>query len=242
MSTTLDKISLINILNSGKINLQGQFLLGSNYTFFAELIYESDTIPVVYKPRRGERPLWDFPVNTLGKREVAAYLISDFLEWDLVPPVIYRRRGPLGPGSLQLFIDHDPEYHYFKFSETDRQRLRPATLFDLIINNADRKAGHILIGKDDHLWLIDHGICFNTENKLRTVLWEFIGQPIPPDLLSSLNKLVEDLQTKGQLFQSLRPYLRVSEINAIIRRSERVLDSGIYPTPSTRFPVPYPPI
>ena len=242
MSTILDKTTLINILNLGKINLQGQFLFGSNFTFFAELVYETDTIPVVYKPRRGERPLWDFPVNTLGKREVAAYLISEFLGWDLVPPVVYRKRGPLGPGSLQLFIDHDPEYHFFKFSKTDRERLRPAALFDLVVNNADRKGGHILIGRDGHIWLIDHGICFNNENKLRTVIWDFIGQSIQPDWLFALDQMVNDLQTKGGLFISLRAYLRVSEINAIVRRTLKLLETGVFPSPSTRYPIPYPPV
>ena len=163
MLNILTKDQILTALQTGEIDLQGQFVLGSNYTFLARLTFESSSFPVVYKPLRGERPLWDFPIKTLGKREAAAFVVSEALGWDLVPPVVFRQKGPFGAGSCQLFVEHDPEYHYFRFSEDDHQRLRPAALFDLVINNADRKGGHILVGTDGHLWLIDHGICFHIE-------------------------------------------------------------------------------
>ena len=242
MLPSLNKTAVLTALQKGEINLQGQFILGSNYTFLAQLTYETETYPVVYKPRRGEKPLWDFPQNTLGKREVAAFLVSEALGWELVPPIVYRKKGPFGPGSLQLYIDHDPEYHFFNFSETDRQRLRSAALFDLVVNNADRKGGHILVGKDGHLWLIDHGICFNKENKLRTVIWDFIGEPLPPDLLVGLQGMVETLKTKGELYFSLRSMLKVGEITALIYRTQELTEGAIFPPPTTRYPIPYPPI
>ncbi len=140
----------------------------------------------MYKPTRGERPLWDFPPASLAGREVAAYLVSEALGWRLVPPTIYRKKGPLGPGSLQAFVEHDPEYHYFTFNESDRQRLRPVALFDLLINNADRKGSHVLLDEQDHMWLIDHGVCFHVEDKIRTVIWDFAGEPFPDALCSDL--------------------------------------------------------
>jgi streptogramin lyase len=120
----------------------------------------------------------DFPRASLARREVAAYLVSEALGWRLVPPTVYRKDGPIGSGSLQLFIEHDPGYHYFTFSDADRQRLHPVAIFDLLINNADRKGSHLLLDPDGHLWLIDHGLCFHREDKLRTVIWDFAGEPI----------------------------------------------------------------
>ena len=237
-----EKTRILSALQEGVIDLQGQFVLGSNYTFLAQLTYESAAFPVVYKPLRGERPLWDFPVKTLGKREAAAYLVSEALGWELVPPVVFRKKGPFGSGSCQLFVEHDPEYHYFRFSADERQRLRSTALFDLVINNADRKGGHILVGKDGHFWLIDHGICFHTEPKLRSVVWDFIGEPIPPTLLSDLDLFTVTLESKGPLYLSLRKLLRVSEINAMLDRTRRLLQNGAFPAPATRFAVPYPPI
>jgi uncharacterized repeat protein (TIGR03843 family) len=150
--------AILTALRSGELAVKGEFLWGSNYTFLVKVVHAGENLSGVYKPTRGERPLWDFPVASLARREVAAYLVSEAIGWRLVPPTVYRRNGPAGPGSLQLYIEHDPEYHYFNFSEDDLQRLRPVALFDLIINNADRKGSHILIDNDRHLWLIDHGI------------------------------------------------------------------------------------
>ena len=154
--TAADDFHLIT-LQQGEMTVQGEFLWGSNYTFLVQVEHEGTQLAAVYKPSRGERPLWDFPTASLAHREVAAYLVSEASGWQLVPATVHRKDGPAGAGSLQVFIDHDPEYHYFNFSAEDRQRLRRVALFDLLINNADRKGSHILIDPDDHLWLIDHG-------------------------------------------------------------------------------------
>jgi len=155
----------------------------------------------VYKPQKGEMPLWDFPEESLAARESAAYLVSEALGWELVPPTIMRPDGPFGPGSYQYFIPHDPEQHYFTFDEAIHKRLRPTALFDLIINNADRKGGHILLGEDGHIWLIDHGLCFHAQPKLRTVIWDFSGQPIESPLLDSLQTLYDNLGLETQIRQ-----------------------------------------
>jgi hypothetical protein len=197
----------------------------------------------VYKPVRGEQPLWDFPAGSLSGREVAAYLVSEFLGWQLVPPTVYRRKAPLGPGSIQLYIEHDPQYHYFSFTHEDKQRLRPVVLFDLVINNADRKGGHILMDENRHIWLIDHGICFHVEDKLRTVIWDFAGEPIPTDLLEDLTRLLEELTQTGRLVESLTAYLSPAEIRALERRTRRLIENGCFPHPApSRRPYPWPPV
>ena len=242
MLNSPSKNQIITALQDGKIDLQGQFMLGSNYTFLAQLTYETSLFSVVYKPLKGERPLWDFPVKTLGKREAAAFVVSDALGWDLVPPVVYRKKGPFGSGSCQLFVEHDPEYHYFRFSEADHQRLRPTALFDLVINNADRKGGHILIGTDGHIWLIDHGICFHGDYKLRTVVWDFINEPVPADLLADLERFASGLRQKNETYLVLKKLIKVGEINAMLKRVDSLLEKKLYPAPITRYAVPYPPI
>lgn len=233
----------IILLEKGDIQIEGQFIWGSNYTFLANVNSEGRSIKAVYKPTRGERPLWDFPAASLAKREVAAFFFSKALNWDFVPPTVYRKQGPLGRGSLQLYIDHDPEYHYFNFSPQDKQRLKPVVLFDLLVNNADRKGSHLLVDPTGKLWVIDHGICFHTDDKLRTVIWDFIGSPIPADLLSTVEGIIPRLKPDQDLYAQLRPYLREAEINAIRRRARRLLDHPIFPAPlGKERPFPYPPI
>ena len=158
--------------------------------------YAGQELPAVYKPIRGEQPLWDFPDNTLARREVAAYLVSEALGFHFVPYTTLREDGPFyGEGSLQQYIEYDPEYHYFSFSQEDKERLRPVAFFDLLVNNADRKGSHVLIEKDtDKLWVIDHGICFHEEDKLRTVIWDFAGKPIPGELCGTLHTLLSGTQ------------------------------------------------
>lgn len=231
-------------LQKGKITLQGQFLNSSNYTFLGLLEHEGVQARVVYKPARGERPLWDFPPATLARREAAAYLVSEALGWELVPPTVYRRQQmPAGAGSVQLFIEHDPEYHYFNFKPADRQRLRPAVLFDLVVNNADRKGGHILIDPNDHLWLIDHGVCFHEEDKLRTVIWDFSGEAIPAGLRADLQRLHQELEAGGAVRQQLTGLLSRAEISALKERAHRIAEAGVFPTPDhVRRPFPWPPV
>ncbi len=234
---------ILTILQKGEMTLRGQFVHGSNYTFLASIVHQNQEYPAVYKPVRGEQPLWDFPAGTLSGREVAAYLVSEFLGWRLVPPTVYRRKAPLGPGSVQLYIEHDPQYHYFSFTPEDRQLLRPVVLFDLVINNADRKGGHVLMDENHHIWLIDHGICFHEEDKLRTVIWDFAGEPIPTDLLKDITRLLEELTQTGRLVESLTAYLSPAEIRALERRTRRLIENGCFPHPApSRRPYPWPPV
>jgi hypothetical protein len=200
----------------------------------------SEIFPAVYKPARGERPLWDFPEGSLAQREVAAYVISRALGWDLVPPTVLRPDGPAGPGSLQLFVDADPERHYFRFNQAEKQRLRPAALFDLLINNADRKGGHVLLGESDHLWLIDHGVCFHVEDKLRTVIWDFVGEPIPGELLAGLRIFRRALKEDAALQAELAALLSAPELSALQARAGRLLRLKCFPPPGAGRPYPWP--
>ena len=229
-------------LQQGELELKGQFMLGSNYTFLVTVHYDGCEYPAVYKPSKGERPLWDFPENTLALREVAAYLVSEVLGFHFVPYTTLRAEVPLyGSGSLQQYIDYDPEYHYFTFSDEDKARLRPVAFFDLLVNNADRKGSHLLIEKDTNkLWAIDHGICFHEEDKLRTVIWDFAGQPIPDELCAALDAL---LSRNSSLLTDLQLYLSPQEISALSGRAKRLLAAKVFPRlPSDRRVYPYPPV
>ncbi len=243
MQAILHPSDQLALLESGEIGLEGQFVWGSNYTFLVNVRQEKKEVKAVYKPTRGERPLWDFPAASLAKREVAAYLLSEALGWGFVPPTVYRKQAPLGRGSIQLYIPHDPEYHFFNFSPEDKGRLRPVVLFDLVINNADRKGSHLLKDGNGKLWVIDHGICFHVDDKLRTVIWDFIGSPIPNDLLADLQSVLPDLEKDEKVFILLRPYLREVEIKAITHRARWLLENPIFPAPQGKErPFPYPPL
>ena len=224
-------------LECGEYELKGQFVLGSNYTFLVDVHHEGETYPAVYKPSRGEQPLWDFPEQTLALREVAAYIVSEALGFHMVPFTTLRNDGPYGVGSLQQFVEYDPEYHYFNFTNADKQLLRPIALFDLLVNNADRKGGHIFFENATHkLFAIDHGICFHEEDKLRTVLWDFAGQRIPADLL-------ERLSPSPDLLADLGPYLSPEEISALCTRAEYIRKKGTFPRqPRDRRAMPWPPL
>lgn len=232
--------TLLATLAGGTIEVAGQFLWGSNYTFLVRVRGEAGEIPAVYKPSRGERTLWDFPPQTLAAREVAAYLVSRELGWDLVPPTVLREDGPAGPGSLQQYVEADPERHYFTFSPSEKSRLIPAAAFDVLINNADRKGGHVLLGPDDHLWLIDHGVCFHAEDKLRTVIWDFAGQAIPDRVLANLRDFRERLEKDPGLGGVLRALLDPEELEALAARADRLLASGVFPHPRPGRPYPWP--
>jgi len=224
-------------LELGDYELKGQFILGSNYTFFVNVQYEGAEYPAVYKPCKGEQPLWDFPDNTLAQREVAGYLLSEQLGFHFVPVTVLREYGPHGRGSLQQYVKYDVEYHYFNFTTEDKELLKPVMLFDLLVNNADRKGSHVFFENDTHkLYAIDHGICFHEENKLRTVIWDFAGQAIPEELLTPLSHT----DNWPSLFES---YLSPVEITALQRRAERLCTSKVFPrAPRDRRAFPYPPI
>jgi len=228
---------LKQVLQHGNYEIKGQFALGSNYTFLVTVQYKGKEYSAVYKPLRGEQPLWDFPENTLAGREVAAYLVSESLGFHMVPFTTLREDGPYGAGSLQQFIEYDPEYHYFNFTEADKQLLKPVVLFDLLCNNADRKGSHVFFENGTHkLYAIDHGICFHEDDKLRTVLWDFSGQKIPGDLLSRLS-------LSRSLLTDLERYLKPREISALCARAESILKKGLFPRqPRDRRAMPWPPL
>lgn len=228
----MDKNETLSALRHGDLRVEGQFIYGSNYTFMAACQYKGQTLKTVYKPLRGERPLWDFPNQTLARREVAAFLVSEALGWNLVPPTVFRiKDSPMGMGSVQLFIEHDPDRHYFNFNKKQKQHLPEVMLFDLLINNADRKAGHLLISFEGDLFLIDHGLSFHIEDKLRTVVWNYAGEPIPPDLLQEVNQIIPGLSPGADLFKALQPHLLEAEIDALQKRAQILLASGVYPLP-----------
>ena len=242
---------ILKVLNSGELGLHGQFVLGSNYTLLVTVAFpceapdqtDEEALIAVYKPEQGERPLWDFEYGSLEKREVAAFLVSEALGWNLVPPIVYRTDGPYGPGSVQLYIEHDPNYHYFNFEPQDLARLQPVVAFDLIINNADRKGGHILKDPQDNLWLIDHGLCFHQQNKLRTVLWDFAGEPIPQALLEDMQNLLSGLQPGAAVRISLEALIQPEEVDALQQRIEQLLRTRIFPLPDERQrQYPWPPV
>jgi hypothetical protein len=224
-------------LQFGDYELKGQFMLGSNYTFLAAVHHEGMDYSAVYKPSKGEQPLWDFPDNTLALREVAAYQLSEALGFQFVPFTTLRQDGPHGPGMLQQYIEYDVEYHYFNFTAEDKEKLRPVALFDVLANNADRKGSHVFLEEDTKkLYAIDHGICFHEEEKLRTVIWDFAGQAIPEDLLRPLSQT----DTWRELFAS---YLSPPEISALIARANSLLKTHRFPRPlQGRRAYPYPPI
>lgn len=223
----------LEILAHGRMEIQGLLPYSSNYSFLVTVCLDGVEVLAVYKPRRGETPLWDFPHGTLCLREVGAFLVSMALGWDLVPPTVLREKAPRGVGSVQLFIPHDPEIHYFTVQEDARfaQAFRRAALFDYVVNNADRKSGHCLFDDQGRMWLIDHGICFHHEYKLRTVIWEYAGQPIEAPLLADLRRLKHCWQEEAAILTPLRTWLSPVEQDALIRRIDTLLAREHYPEP-----------
>ncbi len=207
----------------------------SNITLLAELSLPGGTALAVYKPERGERPLWDFPAG-LYKREVAAYRLSEALGWGLVPPTVLRE-GPHGVGSLQLFVHADFEQHYFTLLERPehRARLQQICVFDLAANNADRKSGHCLLGPDGCIHAIDNGLTFHVEPKLRTVIWDFAGEPIPRAMLEAIQRLLDE-----GLPERLVELLDPDEQEALLTRSKALARKGRFPKDSTGARYPWP--
>lgn len=230
----------LDVLANGELRLIGLLPRASNYTFLGEVAASGGAVPVVYKPREGEIPLWDFPEGTLCQREVAAYLVARQLGWPNVPPTILRD-GPHGEGSVQLFVDHDPSEHYFTMRERRAEDLRAIAGFDVVAGNGDRKAGHCLEGGDGKIWVVDHGLCFNEEPALRTVIWDFAGEPVPGALLQSVDRLATELRD-GPLKEELGPLLSSAEILAMEKRARALVESGTYPFPGPGRSEPWPPV
>jgi uncharacterized repeat protein (TIGR03843 family) len=233
--------AVMRILAEGEVEIQGRMPWSSNNTFLVTVAGTAEgtpgaTVPAIYKPVAGERPLWDFP-GGLYRREVAAYELSEALGWRLVPETVARDEAPLGPGSLQRFVEADFEEHYFTLLEEDRHHraLRQMALFDVVANNADRKGGHCLLDSDGHIWGIDHGLCFHTQPKLRTVIWDFAGERLDETDAADLVALVE-----SGLPDRLTAHLHGAEAAALEERVRKVLRTGHLPEPRSDRPYPWP--
>jgi uncharacterized repeat protein (TIGR03843 family) len=266
-AAALAESDALDLLARGQIEIEGRLVDASNTTLRAEISLDGLTRRCVYKPVRGERPLWDFPDGTLAGREVSAYLVSRATGWDVVPPTILRD-GPLGPGALQLWIEEEeaaealigfvPAYDVpqgwlpvanardddgdaYALAHADDPRLARLAVFDAVINNADRKGGHVLYPATGSVHGVDHGVSFHVENKLRTVLWGWTGKPLGDEAAEVLRGLVERLD--GDLGEALEQHLTVSEVQHVRLRTKRLLRSRRFPQPPQDWPaIPWPPI
>jgi len=232
----LDPGRYVEVLACGEVELVGRMQWSSNATFLVTLRLAGDGCQAIYKPHRGERPLWDFPEG-LFKREAAAWVVSEALGWHLVPETLVRPDAPLGEGSLQRFVWGDQEEHYFTVLDnpTHHDRLRQLAMFDIVVNNTDRKAGHCLLGDDGLVWAIDNGLCFHVEPKLRTVIWEFGGDRLEDAWRDDLRRLAADPP------EPLTRLLQPREVDLVARRATVLADRGELPDPHPdRRPYPWP--
>lgn len=232
----LTQDGLLHLLTRGQVEVLGRIPWGSNATLLAQVELDGACLQAVYKPRRGERPLWDFPAG-LDRREVAAYELSEALGWGLVPETVLREDLPFGVGSLQRFVPFAEEEHYFTLYEDHRHHaaLRTICCFDLLCNQTDRKSGHCLLDARDRIWAVDNGLAFHTDDKLRTVIWDFGGEPIPEPLRDDARRLA-DAGVSDRLASLLAP----EECEALLRRAQRVADEGLFPVDhgGRRYPWP----
>ena len=226
----------VDVLTRGALTVKGRLPWSSNATLLVEAELDGVTTLGVYKPERGERPLWDFP-SGLFRRELAAWHLSETLGWGLVPLTVAREEGPYGEGSVQLFIPADFEQHYFTVREDERHhdRLRRICVFDLITNNADRKSGHCLLGEDGIVYAIDNGLCFHVDPKLRTVIWDFADEPLPPPILEDLRRLAA-----GGPPESVSTLIDDDERRALIKRTRALVKIGRFPTDTVGRGYPWP--
>lgn len=238
---TLTPERVLKLLSEGEIEVEGLIPWSSNATLLVTVRHEQMSTLGVYKPQRGERPLWDFPSGSLGKREVAAYLVCEALGWGFIPPTILRN-GPYGPGSLQFFVRAKEDEHFFtiRHEPAYQEALMRLAAYDVITNNADRKSGHCLVGHDGRLWAIDNALTFHVEHKLRTVIWEYAEQLLPAQISASLEFLVEALDKSSELGQALALLLNDDEVSALRRRTRRLVQAGCFPAPGPGRVVPWP--
>lgn len=231
----------LELLATGTLDVKGRLVDASNATMYCTITAAGDEMACVYKPVAGERPLWDFPDGTLAGRELAAYVVSKAAGFGVVPPTVFRD-GPFGPGMCQLWIDADETVDLVELARSNDARLRQMAVFDAVVNNADRKIGHLLPVADGALYGCDHGVCFGREYKLRTVLWQWRGKSLTTEALSLLAGLL-DMLTGGDLADELAKWLTTAEIAATIRRVEMLLARKVHPLPPADWPaVPWPPI
>ena len=241
-----DSAQVIEVLRDGEIEVLGRLIESTNNALYCRVTLPCPdpepplAVDAVYKPTRGERPLDDFPDGTLAHREVAAYLVSEAAGLGIVPPSVFRE-GPFGPGALQLWIDGDPNVDVVAMVLGDDPRLRAIAVFDAAVNNTDRKGGHLIpIDGGSHVLGVDHGVCFSTVPKLRTVLWSWRGEAFDDGERSALSRIATAFD-EG-LAEGLRRHLSAGEVRATRRRVERLLETGRFPGPSQTWPaIPWPP-
>ncbi|CAM3667592.1 SCO1664 family protein [Nocardiopsis rhodophaea] len=234
----------LDLLRTGELVAEGRLTTASNATLYCTITARGRSAPCVYKPVAGERPLWDFPEGTLAGREVAAFAVSEALGWDIVPPTVYRD-GPFGEGMVQLWVDADPEADLIGLARDVRNPgLRRMAVFDAVINNSDRKIGHLLPTRDGRLYGCDHGVSFAEDYKLRTVLWQWQGEPLTEEALAALESLHAQLTARDSAVSTeLARHLTRPEGYAVRRRVELLREHRIHPYPSPEWPsVPWPPV
>lgn len=229
--------NILDILMNGEIEIEGRLVDASNATLFISLSHEDERIQGIYKPISGERPLWDFESGNLASRERAAYLISELGGFNLVPITILRE-GPFGVGAVQQWIDIDDSIDLAEYFRTDISELRSTALFDAVINNTDRKIGHLIPDAQGRLFVCDHGVTFHHEDKLRTVLWQWAGQSLTPQEVEQLKNLREKVNASMELTELINR----EEIEALIVRIDRLIATATFPIPNSDWPaVPWPP-
>ncbi|MBJ7292384.1 MAG: SCO1664 family protein [Ilumatobacteraceae bacterium] len=227
--------NITDALTHGDIDIVGRMPDSSNATFLVTIAHGDVNMQAIYKPLRGERPLWDFEPG-LHRREVAAFLLSEALGLGLVPITILRD-GPFGEGSVQFFVESDTREHYFSLFEERPElhdRLREFAIFDFVANNTDRKSGHCLLGIDGNVWGIDHGVCFSADFKLRTVIWEFGGEPIPQYLLTAIAPMATTVPLH------IAALLSDDEVHALQERVQWLLDHPEFPVDNSGRRYPWP--
>jgi hypothetical protein len=232
------------VLSRGELSVEGRLIDASNATLYCSVTLDDVTAECVYKPVAGERPLWDFPTGTLANREYATWLVSAATGWDLVPTTVLRD-GPFGPGMVQWWVEVDEEVDLVALVRSDHPDLRRMALLDAVVNNADRKGGHLLPLPDGRVLGIDHGVTFGEEYKLRTLLWQWEGDRLDEESLTVLDRLAEELgdgASSSSLAAGLSPLLSRGEVRAARRRVTRLRSVGRYPSPSADWPaLPWPP-
>jgi uncharacterized repeat protein (TIGR03843 family) len=237
----LDTETAVRLLQHGEITVEGRLVAATNATLYCGIEHDGVRANCVYKPVSGERPLWDFPDGTLAGREVAAYLVSEQMGWGIVPPTVHRE-GPFGPGMVQLWIDHDADTDLLTLSRGDDPAVRRMAVFDAVVNNADRKIGHLLPTTSGHVYGCDHGVCFSDEYKLRTVLWQWRGKDLTSEAVESLQTLRKAF-ARGGFGGQLSGLLSRKEIDATSDRVELMLKHRIHPYPPEDWPaIPWPPL
>ena len=235
-------LTVLAALADGELEVLGALPDSSNAALLVRCHAGAETHIAVYKPMRGEAPLWDFPDGTLHRREVAAFALARALGWPKIPPTVLRE-GPYGPGSVQLFVPFDVEHHFFTLEMEHADVFRRVALFDIAANNADRKGGHCLLDADGDVWMIDHGVCFAVEPKLRTVIWTFVDEPLPPDAAADLARVRDELAAGVGVATILGDLLAPAETAAVHERIARLLARGSFPQPEPGIrPYPWPPI